>query len=117
MTHKELVEKYNSRGGVCAKCGMTLLTTGNALGEYFVMDRDGKFYCADCDEEFEDGDERIFTPDEECFEDCTLDELLDKLSGILDQAYEFSEDESEREYICAVEDALHSCLKKMGVIK
>ncbi len=60
-----LKEKYNSTGDVCCKCGMVLLSTGNPLGDYFVMDNDGNFYCANCDSQFEDGDERIYVPEVE----------------------------------------------------
>ena len=42
--------------------------------------------------------------------ECTLKELLEKLSGILDMAYEFTDDREERDYICNVENALHNCL-------
>lgn len=120
MTYKELIDKYNSTGDCCCKCGQVLLTTGGPLGDFFVMDNDGRFYCTECDKEFEDGDERIFVldedEDEENLEDCTLSELLDKLSGILDQAYEFAEDEEERAYICNVENALHERLRQEGVL-
>lgn len=116
MTRQELIDKYNSTGDVCCKCGQVLLSTGNALGDYFVMDKDGQFYCTECDNEFEDGDENIFNPDEESLEDCTLQELLEKLSGILDMAYEFTDDEEERDYICNVENALHERLRQEGVL-
>lgn len=61
-------------------------------------------------------DERIVNPDEENLEDCTLQELLDKLSGILDMAYEFAEDDEEKDYICNVENALHERLRQEGVL-
>lgn len=59
--------KYNSTGDVCCKCGMVLLSTntGNPLGNYFIMDKDGNFYCADCDSQFEDNDKRIYIQEEE----------------------------------------------------
>ena len=48
--------------------------------------------------------------------ECTLEELLEKLSGILDMAYEYVEDQEERDYICEVENALHDHLRKAGLI-
>ena len=59
---KELREKYNSTSGKCCQCGMQLLTTGEPMGHFFVMDKEGNFYCANCDSIFEDGDERIYEP-------------------------------------------------------
>ena len=44
-----------------------------------------------------------------------LKETLDKLSGILDFAYEMSEGD-EKEYICDTEDYLLYCLRKLGVL-
>ena len=124
MTRQELIDKYNSTKGVCCKCGATLSAT-ISLGHFFVMDKQGQFYCTECDGEFEDGDERVFNPDEEDIsnpdeenlEDCTVQELLEKLSGILDMAYEYAEDEEERDYICNVENALHERLRQEGVLK
>lgn len=54
---------------------------------------------------------------EKSLKDCTLEELLDKLSGIFDQAYELAESAEERNYICDVEDALHERLRQEGVLK
>ena len=48
--------------------------------------------------------------------ECTLKELLKKLSGILDMAYEFTDDPEERDYICDVENALYNCLMQKGVL-
>ena len=48
--------------------------------------------------------------------ECTLKELLEKLSGILDMAYEFTDDSEEREYICDVENALHDYLRQKGLL-
>jgi hypothetical protein len=119
MTFNELQEKYNSHKAVCVVCGKSLETSQEAgpLGQYFVMDKDGNFYCTDCDIDFEDGDDRIFDPYEECLDDCTLEEILEKLSGILDQAYEFAGDSDEKSYICKVEDALWHNLREAGLIK
>jgi hypothetical protein len=116
MTFNELQVKYNSHKANCAVCGKSL-DAEEPLGLYFVLDKAGNFYCMDCDSIFEDGDERIFEPDEEFFDDCTLEELLNKLSGILDQAYEYAADSDEKSYICKVEDALHDNLRKAGLIK
>lgn len=62
MNKAELVKRYNSHKDECCKCGC-LLTASTYLGEFFVMDYDGNFYCTNCDGEFEDYDERIFEPD------------------------------------------------------
>lgn len=48
--------------------------------------------------------------------ECTVAELLEKLSGILDMAYEFTDDQEERDYICNVENALHERLRQEGVL-
>ena len=77
----------------------------------------GKTVNLTCDIDFEDGDERIFDPDDEPLDECSLDELLNKLSGILDMAYEYTDDSDERSYICKVEDALWDNLRKAGLIK
>lgn len=119
MTFNELQEKYNSHKAVCSVCGKSLETSKEAgpIGQYFVLDKEGNFYCTDCDIDFEDCDDRIFDPDEEPLDECSLDELLNKLSGILDMAYEYAEDSDEKSYICKVEDALHNNLRKAGLIK
>lgn len=49
--------------------------------------------------------------------DPKLIEILDALSGILDGAYEFFEDDEERESICKVENDLHEYLRKAGLLK
>ena len=43
-----------------------------------------------------------------------LKAILDEISGILDFAYESSEDEEEQDYICKVEDKLYKFLRKEG---
>lgn len=48
--------------------------------------------------------------------ECTAAELLEKLSGILDMAYELTDDQEERDYICNVENVLYKCLRREGVI-
>lgn len=65
----QLKELWHSHKANCCKCGCELEdTNGCGLGEFFVLDKNGNFYCIDCDDEFEDGDERIFEP-EFCEED------------------------------------------------
>lgn len=64
MEFKELYEKLHSKHGFCCKCGCELEDcTGIGLGNIFILDIDGNFYCTDCDGEFEDGDERIVDGD------------------------------------------------------
>jgi hypothetical protein len=47
-------------------CGCALETpTGLPLGDIFVMDVQGKFYCFGCDSIFDIFDERIYELDEE----------------------------------------------------
>lgn len=48
--------------------------------------------------------------------ECTVVELLEKLSGILDMAYEFTDGQEERDYICNVENALYERLRQEGVL-
>ncbi len=48
--------------------------------------------------------------------DNTLKEIMNKVSGIFDSAFEFAEDEEERNYINQVENELHSYLKNKGLI-
>ena len=62
MTKTQLLERYNSNHDECCKCGC-VLTASSFLGEFFIMDYEGNFYCTECDIEFVDGDERIFEPD------------------------------------------------------
>ena len=50
----------------CHCCGMLLKTQFNEpLSTYFVMNKQGHFYCTQCDAIFEDGDERIYVPEED----------------------------------------------------
>jgi hypothetical protein len=49
--------------------------------------------------------------------DPKLMEILDALSGILDGAYEYFDDDEERETICKVENDLHEYLRKAGLLK
>ena len=119
MTFNELQIKYNSHKAVCSVCGKSLETSEEAgpIGQYFVLDKNGNFYCSDCDSEFEDGDERIFDTFEKPVNEYGLDEILNAVSGIFDFTYECEHDENERIYICAVEAALHKYLKEKDLIK
>ena len=118
MIYKELLEKYNSRKAKCAVCGKTLTTFDDEpLGLYFVLDKNGNFYCTDCDSEFEDYDSRIFDVSKKPVEEYDIDELLNAISGIFDFAYENEYDENERIYICSVEATLYKKLKEAGLIK
>ena len=62
MTKAELMKRYNSQKDECCECGC-LLTASSCLGDFFVMDYEGNFYCTECEDKFEDVDERIFEPD------------------------------------------------------
>ena len=48
--------------------------------------------------------------------DNRLDEILDKVSGVFDAAYEFSTDDEDRDYINVVENELREYLKEKGLI-
>lgn len=67
MTRAELLKRYALKRANCCKCG-TPLTSSISLGYFFIMDYNGNFYCTECDQEFLDGDEKIFEPEEECYE-------------------------------------------------
>ena len=45
-----------------------------------------------------------------------LEEILNKVGGIFDSAYEFAADEEEKEYINSVEQELHEYLLEEGLI-
>ena len=60
MTKTELINRYNTKHAQCCKCGKDLYGRGISLGYFFVLDYEGNFYCTDCDQQFLDGDERIF---------------------------------------------------------
>ena len=58
--------RYNTTRANCCMCGCALETsTGFPLGDIFVMDVKGKFYCFGCDSIFDLFDERIYELDEE----------------------------------------------------
>lgn len=63
---KNLMKLYRSTKGHCALCGITLYSNfGEPLGRYFMMDKQGQFYCIHCDDIFDDFDERIYMPEED----------------------------------------------------
>lgn len=59
MKKRELERLYHCHKAHCCKCGCQL-TSEMSLGDFFVLDYDGNYYCMDCDDEFSDYDERIF---------------------------------------------------------
>ncbi len=64
---RAMLEKtYHSTSGFCCQCGIHIKTEwGEPLGRYFVMDKNGRFYCMNCDKDFEVGDERIYCEEDE----------------------------------------------------
>jgi hypothetical protein len=58
-----LMHLATQKRATCCKCGRHLESEHEPLAVFFVMDKQGKFYCTDCDVEFKDGDERIFELD------------------------------------------------------
>ena len=63
----DLNKRYRCKKANCSVCGMQLevFFDDENLGDYFVMDIHGNFYCADCDPIFADIDDRIYVPEEE----------------------------------------------------
>ena len=59
MEINKLLELYHSHKANCCKCGCYLESDFD-LGSIFVLDYDGNFYCINCDNIFDDEDERIF---------------------------------------------------------
>lgn len=59
---RAMLEKtYHCTSSFCCGCGTRLSTNwGEPLGRYFVMDNNGRFYCTNCDKQFENNDERIY---------------------------------------------------------
>lgn len=52
---------YHSHKANCCKCGCTLsVYADEALGDYFVLDINGNFYCMNCDYIFDKVDDRIY---------------------------------------------------------
>ena len=64
---RAMLEKaYHSTSGFCRVCGVHLRTEwGEPLGRYFVMDKNGCFYCMNCDKQFDEGDEEIYVSEED----------------------------------------------------
>lgn len=63
MSTSELLKKYNTNAARCCKCGCKLTSADELpLGAVFVLDRNGDFYCTNCDDIFDDIDDRIFEP-------------------------------------------------------
>ena len=61
MNAQDLRKLYFSEKSNCCICGCNLIdATGSGLGSVFVLDKDGKFYCTKHDNQFHNGDERIF---------------------------------------------------------
>jgi hypothetical protein len=61
-----LREAYNTMTqAYCAGCGCLLHTNSreDVLSNYFIMDKEANFYCTECEQDFADGDERIYSPD------------------------------------------------------
>ncbi len=50
-------------------------------------------------------------------ENCTeLEAILDRLSGLLDELYEYTDDKDRQDYINSVENELHSYLVEKGLL-
>ena len=64
---RAMLEKtYHSTSGFCRVCGVHISTEwGEPLGRYFVMDKNGRFYCMNCDKHFDEGNEEIYVPEED----------------------------------------------------
>ena len=59
MNEDELIRLYHSHKANCCKCGCYLESDFD-LGSIFVLDCNGNFYCTNCDNIFDDIDDRIF---------------------------------------------------------
>ena len=59
MDIDQLLDLYHSHRTECCKCGCYLESDFD-LGSIFVLDYDGNFYCMNCDNIFDDVDDRIF---------------------------------------------------------
>ena len=116
MSKLNRLEKlYHGNKNICCKCGCTLETMNDIpLGEVFVMDKEGKFYCMGCDEIFEDGDERIYEPEFDISE-MNIYEVMDSLSGLLDGLVEYMGpecDENELNRIAEIESRIYEFIYK-----
>jgi predicted SprT family Zn-dependent metalloprotease len=65
--HRQKMEKiYHRTSDYCCQCGTHISTAyGEPLGRYFVMDKNGCFYCMNCDKHFGEGNEEIYVPIED----------------------------------------------------
>ena len=59
MDIDQLLDLYHSHRAQCCKCGCYLESYFD-LGSIFVLDYDGNFYCMNCDNIFDNVDDRIF---------------------------------------------------------
>ena len=59
MDIDQLLDLQHSHRADCCKCGCYLESDFD-LGSIFVLDYDGNFYCMNCDNIFDDVDDRIF---------------------------------------------------------
>lgn len=59
----DLIARAKSRKAYCCNCGRALESVSIPLADVFVMDKEGNFYCMNCDSVFDDVDERIFDLD------------------------------------------------------
>ena len=59
MDIDQLLDLYHSHRAECCKCGCYLESDFD-IGSIFVLDYDGNFYCMNCDNIFDDVDDRIF---------------------------------------------------------
>ena len=59
MDIDQLLDLYHSHRAECCKCGCYLESDFD-LGSIFVLDYDRNFYCMNCDNIFDDVDDRIF---------------------------------------------------------
>lgn len=63
ISTRDLIRLWNLDRSKCCKCGITLESWNGPLGQYFVLDKNGNYYCMGCDHIFEEGDHRIFELD------------------------------------------------------
>ena len=59
MDIDQLLDLYHSHRAECCKCWYYLESDFD-IGSIFVLDYDGNFYCMNCDNIFDDVDDRIF---------------------------------------------------------
>lgn len=86
---KDLLKLYHSHRANCCNCGCSL-ESDNSLGSVFILDYNGNFYCMNCDNIFEEGDERIF--EAEFYESNTVKVAVSFLEWLRDMEYYSIED-------------------------